>query len=252
MFQISVMSRKIRKRKPVRECLLLIIFCLLGFPVFAQISIRIDLVDSTHSKDIYLAGNFNEWNAGSPEYKLQEIDSIHKYIVFKVISPGNYHFKFTKGTWGTVESDNAGFDINDREIEVLGDTAMHLSIAGWMDGYFNLTKFPDSLQVIAYFNRSFYFQDRNLDSSYEYALKGFNLAKKIDDQNDVLGSLIMMAQALEMKGSPEKSLELLFQGLPIAESLKDTFHLVSLNFNIRNFNRIILKVSNTNGILFRF
>ncbi len=200
----------------------------------AKATVRFDVYDPSQKPEIFLAGSFNFWNPGNPDYKLKDVDQSHKSIVVRISSPGKYLFKFTRGNWGTVESDPAGFNIDNREIEIYSDTTLQLTIAGWMDGYFDLSKFPDSIRISANRNRSFFFEERNLDSSYEYAVEAFKLSQKIDNKSEISASLIKLAQVVEKKGNPDKALELLFQALPITESLNDTFELAGLNYSIGN------------------
>jgi len=210
------------------------IYSSIGLPAFGQFTVRFDVYDPAQKSEIFLAGSFNNWNAGNPDYKLKDLDQNHKSIVIQINSPGKYNFKFTRGNWGTVESNTAGLDIDDRTIDIHSDTTLHLTIAGWMDGYFDLSKFPDSIRIVACWNRSFYFEEKDLDSSYKYAMGAFHLSQKINDKRSIVGSLIKLGQVFEKKGDPDKALELLFQALPVAEPLHDTFQLAALYYNIGN------------------
>ena len=114
-------------------------------PLFGQFTVRFDVYDPAQKSEIFLAGSFNNWNAGSPDYKLKDVDATHKSIVIKINAPGKYLFKFTRGNWNTTESGPTGLNIDNREIEIHGDTTLHLTIAGWSDGNF------DSLEFNGYF-----------------------------------------------------------------------------------------------------
>lgn len=60
----------------------------------------------TDNRDIYITGNFNDWNAKDPHYKLKKEDKHNFYISIPDSSlPGNIEYKFTKGGWENVEMD---------------------------------------------------------------------------------------------------------------------------------------------------
>jgi len=202
--------------------------------IFGPFAVRFDVYDPAQQPEIFIAGSFNYWNPGNPDYKLRHVDQSHKSIVIKINVPGKYLFKFTRGNWGTVESSPAGFNIEDREIEIHKDTILHLTIAGWLDGYFDFSKFPDSIRIPAYWNRSFFFEETDLDSSYKYAMEAYQLSKKTNDKKFIAGSLTKLAQVFEKQGNPDKALQLLLEALPITEPLNDTFKLVALYYNIGN------------------
>src|SRR4026207_940765 len=162
--------------------------------IFGPFAVRFDVYDPAQQPEIFIAGSFNYWNPGNPDYKLRHVDQSHKSIVIKINAAGKYQFKFTRGNWGTVESGPAGFNIKDRDIEIHNDTILHLTIAGWLDGYFDLSKFPDSIRIPAYWNRSFFFQETDLDSSYKYAMEAYQLSKKTNDKKFIAGSLTKLAQ----------------------------------------------------------
>ena len=114
---------------------LLFIFC--SNISFAQFNLRLVVAEvATKVEDeIYVAGNFNNWNPKDPEYKLKPFAGGRKAVVIKNISPGNYAFKFTRGSWDKVECESDGRDIDDRIAEVNGDVVMNCTINGWKDNY---------------------------------------------------------------------------------------------------------------------
>ena len=123
-------------------------------------------------------------------------------------------------------------NIDDRIIEIRKDTVVQLRIAGWVDDYIDLTKLPDSTRLEVGWHRSFFYRERNLDSSYKYALYSFDLSKKNDDQKAETRSLIVLGEVFKRQGNSAKALELFLQALPMAEMRNDSFHLVMINQNI--------------------
>ncbi|MBD3748187.1 MAG: alpha/beta hydrolase [Sphingobacteriales bacterium] len=74
-------------------------------------------------RQFYLAGNFNQWNPkdSSSEFYLQ---SNKKWVCNLNLRSGNYQFKITKGSWGSVECFADGSSIQNHEINLLKDTTI--------------------------------------------------------------------------------------------------------------------------------
>ncbi|MBK9687256.1 MAG: alpha/beta hydrolase [Saprospiraceae bacterium] len=112
------------------------LFLGLFFPASkAQLTIRVTSWPSQPATpEIYLAGNFNGWNPGLSGYQLK-LDSGGVYTITIQPSPANLEFKFTRGSWSTVEKNAAGQDIANRKFTYNGSPAtLNLSIAGWGGG----------------------------------------------------------------------------------------------------------------------
>lgn len=110
--------------------LLLLLPILVGF---GQLTVRVTSVPSNTSPEaeIYIAGTMNNWNPGSPAYKLEK-DSSGIYIITFTPLAGNVKFKFTRGTWDSVEGTAQGSFIPDRVVSYTGTAkSVDLTIAGW-------------------------------------------------------------------------------------------------------------------------
>jgi len=105
--------------------------------VQAQYSVKLVVNDVATKKydDIYVAGNFNNWNPKDDKYKLKPFGGTRKGIVIKDLPAGNYAFKFTRGSMDKVECMADGRDIADRTIDVSADMNLEFSIPGWKDDY---------------------------------------------------------------------------------------------------------------------
>jgi metallo-beta-lactamase class B len=103
----------------------------------AQFNIRlvVSSIATKANEDIYVAGNFNNWNPADEKYKLKPFASGRKSIVIKELQPGSYAFKFTRGSWDKVECLSDGRTTQDRIIDVNEDVSQELTIAGWKDDY---------------------------------------------------------------------------------------------------------------------
>jgi hypothetical protein len=84
------------------------------------------------SENIYISGNFNNWDPGDTYYILTlNSDSVYEVKLPKGI--GDIEYKFTRGDWSTVEKDPCGFEISNRiafygKEEIVRDT-----VRSWND-----------------------------------------------------------------------------------------------------------------------
>lgn len=117
--------------------LYLLIFIFFSQFVLGQFSLKLVVtqVATKEQDDIYVAGNFNNWNPADPAFKLKPFGGTRKGIVIKNLSPGNYAFKLTRGSWDKVETTADGRDINDRMADVTTDITQEITVAGWKDDY---------------------------------------------------------------------------------------------------------------------
>jgi metallo-beta-lactamase class B len=121
----------------MKKIVLLLAILIMANWAVAQFSVRL-IVSSVASRvqdDIYVSGNFNEWNPKDEKYKLKVFGNGRKSIVINDLPAGVYAFKFTRGGFEKVETTNDGRDISDRIVEVNADISMDLKIAGWKDDY---------------------------------------------------------------------------------------------------------------------
>jgi len=81
--------------------------------------------------NIYVAGNFTGWNPGDPAFMLTENTTGQPEISFE--ATGSIEFKFTRGSWETVEgSENGGFLPNRSFVMGSADT-LEIAILSWED-----------------------------------------------------------------------------------------------------------------------
>ncbi len=119
---------------------LLFVCLLIGFVSFSQVTIKLLNIPSNTPQpvNIYVAGTMNNWDPGNPEYKLIS-DSSGSFSIKFYPALGTVKFKFTQGSWATVEGTQQGGFIPDRIIAYTGQpTTVALSIAGW-EGMGNAT-----------------------------------------------------------------------------------------------------------------
>ncbi len=114
----------------IAACLLFGCSCSLS----AQYMVRI-VVSSVATKpqdEIFIAGNFNDWNPADLKSKLKPFGGSRRVLVMNV-DTGHYEFKFTRGSWDKVETTAKGDDIDNRIADIKGDTTINITITGWKD-----------------------------------------------------------------------------------------------------------------------
>lgn len=81
---------------------------------------------------IILVSNLNSWNPHDMNYQLKQ-NSTGQYSIS--MPKRNYimEFKFTRGGWQTVETDQYGYDISNRVVDLRSVDTVYLRIAGWKD-----------------------------------------------------------------------------------------------------------------------
>ncbi|MCF8373533.1 MAG: hypothetical protein K9H64_18075 [Bacteroidales bacterium] len=134
-----------------------------------RITIVLDKLPASTAIDdtIYLASNYNNWNAGNPDYKFtrgQQGDPRYMLTLFQ--GKEDLVFKFTRGTWDKVEVKEDGTDVENHILKFGRlDTAYYhveewadLINRTWMDLTFIIQKVPrntpneDNLYIVGDFN----------------------------------------------------------------------------------------------------
>lgn len=93
-----------------------------------------DIPENTPSNDtIFISGNFEGWTGGQDSYKLKFTEGKYVYT-FTEFEDKPIEFKFTRGSWATVEVDNEGLQTENRTYSFAhkNDT-VYLSISQWHD-----------------------------------------------------------------------------------------------------------------------
>lgn len=122
--------------KLLQRILSSIVLVFIAILSYGQLTINITSVPASTppGDDIYIAGNFNNWNPGLATYKLINNGNGTFTITFSPTA-GTLEFKFTRGSWATVEGNAAGTFIPNRTLVYNGGTQeVNLTIAGWENG----------------------------------------------------------------------------------------------------------------------
>ncbi len=100
---------------------------------------------------LYVSGNFNNWNPANPAYKLhKQEDGSYRLLVYSDLS--RLEFKFTRGSWKSVEGRESGKARPNRVALKEGITQdVEVNILSWEDltGTFNLYSFYDIVMLFA-------------------------------------------------------------------------------------------------------
>ncbi len=104
---------------------------------FSQFNLKLVVTEiaTKNRDDIYVMGNFNNWDPKDPNYKLKPFAAGRKVIIIKDLEPGNYAYKFTRGSNDKLETEADGRDIKERMIDLNSDISIDCNIKGWKDNY---------------------------------------------------------------------------------------------------------------------
>ena len=187
----------------------------------AQYTMRLIVTVPAGTDNVFVAGTFNNWNPGDKNYKLIALDRSRKQINLHNLRAGRHEFKFTRGIWSAVESTPTGQFVYNRIIFLQNDTTLHLKIAQWADTYIDMSNLSDSLTFDALWSRADYYLDRNQDSSYKYALKLYELSRKLNSNDAEYYSLTIQGAIFARQGNRSKALEMFFKALSIIKQFKE-------------------------------
>jgi predicted alpha/beta superfamily hydrolase len=115
---------------------ILIVIFLAAKIMIGQVTFIIDSLPAyTPPEDtLFIAGDFQGWNPGDPEFALQKNEENKWFITWNDVGAGiNIQFKFTRGDWSRVEKGPNGEEIPNRTYTtVVGDT-VYFIIYNWAD-----------------------------------------------------------------------------------------------------------------------
>lgn len=170
----------------------LVCFLLLkGLTVYAQVTFKVDQVPVNTPADatLFISGSFEGWSGGAATFQLTKENDGHYYITLDQRT-GSIQYKFTRGSWASVEKGPNGEEIANRTYTFggHGDT-VSVQIATWADvtsgstASENVSILDAAFSMAPHFNRSRtvrIYLPPNYDSSEEsypvlYMLDGQNL-----------------------------------------------------------------------------
>ncbi len=101
----------------------------------AQLTIIVDEIpENTPDNDpIHIAGDFQGWDPGSAAHELTKDTVLNIHHITLPAGIGDIQFKFTRGDWAKVESDENGNFIPNRFYSPSNGDTIYLQILGWED-----------------------------------------------------------------------------------------------------------------------
>lgn len=125
----------INNKPSIMKTRLLIFSFFLSASLFGQLTIKVTAIPASTpvGEPLHIAGSFQGWDPADPNHVLAEIGAGQYQIT---INPpiGVLKYKFTRGSWATVEGTANGGFIPDREFNYTGGAVIEeVQIAGWED-----------------------------------------------------------------------------------------------------------------------
>jgi predicted alpha/beta superfamily hydrolase len=130
---------------------LAILSFLLSTCLTAQLTIVVDAwpEDTPEGDQVYIAGNFQGWNPGDTDYVLAD-DGQGNVSITMDLTAGNLIFKFTRGSWDTVEGNVQGQFLPDRTYTYGGGTeTLTLQIVSWEDVGTGSSTAADNVSILS-------------------------------------------------------------------------------------------------------
>lgn len=99
------------------------------------VTFRVAVPAATPATDlVYVAGDFQGWNPGSPAHALAQLPDGRREITLSLSPGAPIQFKFTRGSWTTVEKAANGEEIANRALVVpSGDATVDFTVQRWAD-----------------------------------------------------------------------------------------------------------------------
>jgi predicted alpha/beta superfamily hydrolase len=90
-----------------------------------QIEFVVKLPEGIKVEQLFLAGSFNGWNPADSNWLLRAGED-GNFQLRQELDPGRHEYKYTQGSWSSVERDADGFDIQNRKLQVDGNASEHM------------------------------------------------------------------------------------------------------------------------------
>lgn len=111
----------------------LLLTILISTQIAAQITLKVTSIptNTPAGATLYVAGNFNSWNPGSTPL-IADGQGNYTYTIPE--GTGTLEYKFTRGSWTSVEGDAGGNEIGNRAATFTGTAqSLNLNILSWKD-----------------------------------------------------------------------------------------------------------------------
>jgi metallo-beta-lactamase class B len=111
-----------------------LLLALLAIPAAGQSILKLDQVPPTtpQTDTLFVAGSFNGWNPHATQYALRK-NSDGTYQVAMPAGLREVEYKFTRGSWETVEIDDKNQAVANRKADLSTAKEVHHRVLGWND-----------------------------------------------------------------------------------------------------------------------
>jgi hypothetical protein len=200
--------------------------------LFAGYTVKVLVSGRVENRGLYISGKFNGWNPGDSKYKLRALNDSVQEIILTNIPEGSFEFTFTKGDWAYIETTETGFPVPTRKVFLNTDTVIHVVVRGWNGEYVPLEHKPDTLRFRIMMEKGEYYLNRNLDSSYKYAMLAYPLALKLNSKEKTAYALDLMGELHNKSGYPQEAVTYLLRELELRKQLNDSIAVANTYINI--------------------
>lgn len=156
---------------------------------YAQVTFLVEKLpeNTPENATIYISGDFEGWTGGQEPYKLSK--NKNTYFITLPKQSTTIHFKFTQGSWNSVETDLEGNDLNNRTYTFTSKTdTVKAEILNWANTTIKKSTATENVSVLS---EKFYIPqlDRNrkiwiyLPPGYDESDKHYPVMYMHDGQN---------------------------------------------------------------------
>jgi len=167
----------------------LVCYFLLPLSSFGQVTIVVNQIpeNTVTEKPIYISGDFEGWTGGQKQFKLERKNEGYYITLPKTLK--DIQFKFTQGSWESVECDSNGNNINNRTYSFYKENdSITVNIINWSSPKEKVSTAAKNVSVLA---TNFEIPQLNrqrriwiyLPSDYEKTKKSYPVLYMHDGQN---------------------------------------------------------------------
>ncbi len=174
----------------MKKISLLLGLVFISIAVFSQHKVTFKLKELTAIKhdSLYITGTFTDWDSTYNKKYLLTRKAPGEFSITLMIPAGDHRYKFTRGSWLSVEKDFYGDEVLDRTIYLSKDTTFTDSVLAWRDELIKdkwriVSTTPDEMKkstsLYALAKIYSYAEWQNVDSSFYYISKTLLLLQEL-------------------------------------------------------------------------
>ena len=132
-------------------CKISLVLMFISFTSMAQVTFIAGSIPANTPPDeiLYIAGNFTDWQPGNPDFVMHKNEQGKWEITLDPQTEGTtIKFKFTRGSWETVEKGANGEEIPDRTFTYGNGDTVNVNILRWAEGGTNPSTAAENVEVM--------------------------------------------------------------------------------------------------------